>query len=497
VVDITVDPYYFASYDYRDANGNNFEGYELEAGDYNLFVSRNAHDPVFTIPFTVNENVQFFEDPVTGYEVINLYTEYDWYPSSDYQLSTVLSRTDWEGTFPDSPTDAERHVEDWVLTDIQDSHHNNPGDFDGITAPTFGKEVTIMFRDLLPAEKPEAETYDAIVSYDDPRWETFLDQLNPTEARDLVDKCAYQTLALNNVGVPLTYEYDGPTGYVNFMNKEAVYDVAYYCSEPVMASTWNVDLMEELGQCIGEEGIWGDAKSGMPYTGIYAPGVNIHRSPFGGRNGEYFSEDPLLTGKIGAAEVRGIQTKGVFCAVKHFAVNEQETHRASNGDMSWLTEQSLREIYLRPFEIIVKEGSARAIMSSFNRIGTRWTGGDYRLITEILRNEWGFKGLVITDFNTCEHMYTEQMAYAGGDINLATIAKPWCDTSDPADLTVLRHNVKNVLYVLVNTNAMNGEIVGYSLASWQILFIVADVVIMVALVASGVYVFLKAKKRVG
>ncbi|MBR4208718.1 MAG: glycoside hydrolase family 3 protein, partial [Lachnospiraceae bacterium] len=496
-VEITIQPYYFASYDYLDLNDNFTEGYELEAGDYTLFISKNAHEDVFEVPFLVEEDILFEEDPVTGNEVINRYTDYDWYPNSDYQLSTILSRSDWEGTFPDSPTDDEREIEDWVLEDFLDTNHNNPNDFDAVEAPTFGQAVTMQFRDLLPkATEDTVASADPFVAHDDPRWETFMDQCIPSQLIDMVDKCAYQTLGLDNVGVPITYEYDGPTGYVNFMNKDAVYDVAYYCSEPVMASTWNAELMEELGQVMGEEGFWGNENDSMPYTGIYAPGVNIHRSPFGGRNGEYFSEDPLLAGKMGAAEVRGLQSKGVFAAVKHFAANEQETHRASNGDCSWLTEQSLREIYLKPFEIIVKEGKARAIMSSFNRIGTRWTGGDYRLITEILRDEWGFKGLVITDFNTCEHMVTKQMAYAGGDINLATLPKTWCDPNNAADLTILRQNAQNVLYVLINTNAVNGEVIGYTKAPWETTMYLIDAILAALLVVSGIAVFAKAKKRV-
>ncbi|MBR1814217.1 MAG: glycoside hydrolase family 3 protein [Lachnospiraceae bacterium] len=495
-VEITIQPYYFASYDYLDLNDNFTEGYELEAGDYTLFISKNAHEDVFEVPFLVEEDILFEEDPVTGNEVINRYTDYDWYPNSDYQLSTILSRSDWEGTFPDSPTDDERAIEDWVLEDFLDTNHNNPNDFDSVEAPVFEQPVTMQFRDLLPeATEGTVATADPFVAHDDPRWETFMDQCIPSQLIDMVDKCAYQTLGLDNVGVPITYEYDGPTGYVNFMNKDAVYDVAYYCSEPVMASTWNAELMEELGQVMGEEGFWGNENDSMPYTGIYAPGVNIHRSPFGGRNGEYFSEDPLLAGKMGAAEVRGLQSKGVFAAVKHFAANEQETHRASNGDCSWLTEQSLREIYLKPFEIIVKEGKTRAIMSSFNRIGTRWTGGDYRLLTEILRDEWGFRGLVITDFNTCEHMVTKQMAYAGGDINLATLPKTWCDPNNAADLTILRQNAQNVLYVLINTNAVNGEVIGYTKAPWENAMYLIDAILAALLVVSGIAVFVSAKKK--
>ena len=255
-----------------------------------------------------------------------------------------------------------------------------------------------------------------------------------------------------------------------------------------MSATWNEELVEEFGITMGEEGIWGNMDNGgMPYTGIWAPGINLHRSPFGGRNAEYFSEDPFLSGKMAAAEIRGLQSRGVFAGMKHFAANEQETHRSSNGDLSWLTEQTLRELCLRPFEIAVKEASARALMTSFNRIGTVWTGGDYRLVTEILRNEWGFRGLVVCDFNTNAYMNSRQMAYAGGDLNLATTPVDWCDVTDTSDTIVLRQNAKNILYTLVNSNAMNGEVIGYKLAYWAILVIVIDCVIAAAIVVWGFF----------
>lgn len=157
--------------------------------------------------------------------------------------------------------------------------------------------------------------------------------------------------------------------------------------------------------------------------------------------------------------------------LKHFAGNEQETHRSIGGDLSWMTEQSLREIYLKSFEIAVKTGETRGVMSSFNRIGARWTGGDYRLITEILRNEWGFKGTVICDFNTIpQYMVPKQMFYAGGDLDLATLATSmWtdADTSENGDAIVLRNATKNILYSFVNSNAMNAEVVGYNPPLWH------------------------------
>ena len=250
---------------------------------------------------------------------------------------------------------------------------------------------------------------------------------------------------------------------------------------------------------VGEEAIAGDSASGTPYASIYAPGVNIHRSPFGGRCSEYFSEDPYLSGMMGGAEIRGCQEMGVVCMVKHYAANEQETHRSINGDCSWLTEQSLREIYLKSFELAVKTGESRGLMTSFNRIGTRWTGGDYRLVTEILRDEWGFRGTVICDFNTIpQYMNPRQMFYAGGDLDLATLSTSmWtdCDTSETGDAVVLRQAAKNVLYSFVNSNAMNGEVVGYKTALWRVVMYAADAAVAVIVVAWGAGLALSGKKK--
>lgn len=494
-VTIEFDPYYLASYDYSGANDIEGTGYELDGGDgYVLYVAEDSHDRSREISFSVpSSGIKYDTDPVTDNPVVNRYTgnEDEWL-DSDAQLGTLLTRSDWNATWPASPTDETRNAPAELIAAIQDETHNNPTDFDSMEMPWFDAEITMKFRDFLPEETPEP-TYKAIVAYDDERWDTFLDQCNAAEMIDLVDKGGYQTVAMLEVGVPRTNEYDGPTGYVNFVNKEAVYDVAYYPCEPIVAATWDQELVEEFGIVMGEEGIWGNAKGdGAPYTGIWAPGVNLHRSPFGGRNAEYFSEDPFLSGKMAAAEIRGLQSRGVFAGIKHFAANEQETHRSINGDLSWLTEQTLRELCLRPFEIAVKEAEARALMSSFNRIGTRWTGGDYRLLTEILRNEWGFKGLVVCDFNTNLYMNSKQMAYAGGDLNLATTPHSWCDSSDLADTIVLRNNVKNILYVLINSNAMNGEVIGYNLAYWQILVIVIDCVIAAGIIVWGVFTVLAA-----
>lgn len=468
-VTVGFDPYSAASYDYRDANSNGFSGYELEAGEYTLYVSRNAHESEKAIALKLAADVQIATDPTTDSEVVNRYTDSENFLDSDWQLDTMLSRADWEGTWP-TPQTAQQHAgTDRLYEEIRSEEHNNPTDFDSEEYPWFGEEPTLTLRDLLPSA--EAEGYEPIVSYDDERWEELMMGCDEEEMIALINNGAYHTLAMESVGLPATIHGDGPSGFTCFMSKEQINGTCQYVSEPVMASTWNINLMNELGEAIGEEGTIGDKATGQPYSSIYAPGVNIHRSPFGGRCSEYFSEDPFISGMMGAAEVQGIQSRGVLPTVKHFVANEQETHRSIGGDLSWLSEQALREIYLKPFEYTVKLGETRSIMTSFNRIGTRWTGGDYRLLTEILRNEWGFNGLVICDFNTIpQYMIPRMMFYAGGSIDLATQQSAmWtdCDTSDAGDAIVLMRAVKDVMYALVNSNAMNAEVIGYNPPIWQ------------------------------
>ena len=468
-VTVSFDPYSAASYDYRDANSNGFSGYELEAGEYTLYVSRNAHESEKAIALNLAADVQIGTDPTTDSEVVNRYTDSEDFLDSDWQLDTMLSRADWEGTWP-TPQTAQQHAgTNRLYEEIRSEEHNNPTDFDSEEYPWFGEEPTLTLRDLLPSA--EAEGYEPVVSYDDERWEELMMGCDEEEMIALINNGAYHTLAMESVGLPATIHGDGPSGFTCFMSKEQVNGTCQYVSEPVMASTWNINLMNELGEAIGEEGTIGDKATGQPYSSIYAPGVNIHRSPFGGRCSEYFSEDPFISGMMGAAEVQGIQSRGVLPTVKHFVANEQETHRSIGGDLSWLSEQALREIYLKPFEYTVKLGETRGIMTSFNRIGTRWTGGDYRLLTEILRNEWGFNGLVICDFNTIpQYMIPRMMFYAGGSIDLATQQSAmWtdCDTSDAGDAIVLMRAVKDVMYALVNSNAMNAEVIGYNPPIWQ------------------------------
>ena len=483
-VTITVDPYYIASYDYDDANGNGFSGYELEAGEYHFILGTNAHEAIDSFAMNVSSGITYANDPVTDTPVVNRYDD------ADDQLGSVLSRSDWEGTYPEPRTEEEKSLDAETNAKINSTETNNPNTYTdfpdqgmpGETDEEGNKLVT--FRTLV--DKP----------YDDPLWDDLLDQISVDDMISLFNNGAFSTVAIESIGKPATIDADGPAGFADFMagsSAAPVYEVAHYCCEPLMAATFNVELLEDFGTAVGNEALVGNQRGdGMPYSGWYAPGINMHRSPFGGRTGEYFSEDPLLTGMLGAYEIRGAMSKGVYTQVKHFAVNEQETNRT--GICTWLDEQALREVYLRPFELAVKEGGTIGMMSSFNRIGTMWTGGDYRLLTEILRNEWGFRGMVISDYNTGGPLNPKQMAYAGGDLNLTSMAfYHWSPRkSDPNDMNILRNCAKNILYTVNNSNIMNTDVLGYNLPVWVVVMIIVDCVLAVGLAVWGVFAIRKS-----
>lgn len=491
-VEIEVDPYLFASYDYSDANGNNFKGYEQERGDYVFHVSKNAHDwqkVEMSFTMTQSEDLRYDKDSVTGCDVVNRYDD------ADDTLERVLSRTDWIGTMPARPTAAENEADGVKYhAAFSDRSHNNPK-ADSITEmPTQAKtkprtedgKAEVNLRNLVGAEY-EGEQWDAL-------WTSLLDSIMVSDMLDLYTNGNFRSIAIDYIYKSETIESDGPGGFTNFMDPSLFSGVCSYASECVLGATWNADLLEEIGKAVGEESLQGNG-NGVPYSGWYAPGVNLHRSPFGGRNYEYFSEDAFLTATMSAREVKGVRSKGVTVYVKHFAVNDQETNR--QGVAVWLTEQSLREMYLKPFEMCVKAGGATGIMSSFNRIGTRWTGGDYRLLTEILRNEWGFNGTVITDFNTIpDYMDVKQAIYAGGDLDLAsTPHTSWFNSNSAADVMMLRRATKNILYSVVNSNAMNADIQGYAPAYWKIGLWVGDVVLFAIFAVWGALVIIKTVRE--
>lgn len=505
-VELTFDPYYLASYDANDANYNSDGkgGFELESvmgldelgSDYKLLISKNAHEPVFEIGFEVGDTIIYEKDPVSKNDVENRFTGNENGLLDSALGLTVMSRDGWTN-YPTTPTADDRVMTPALKAALEDTSHNNPEDFSELVMPEQNKNYDLRLRSMITDENGNYVKADPL----DERWEQLLDRCTPEELLRMIDYAAFNSGAIMDIGKPLTNDTDGPAGFVNFMLKDGTYyDTCYYACQMVVASTWSKEVAEDFGKSVGNEGIWGaDGKGNrMAYSGWYAPGMNIHRSPFGGRNFEYMSEDSVLTGKMAAAQIQGCQARGVYCFMKHFAVNEQETHRSINGLITRIDEQTLREVYLRPFEIAVKEGEAMGIMSSFNRIGTRWAGGDYRLITEILRNEWGFKGAVITDFTSGTYMNAKQMYYAGGNLNLNNqTAYAWNDfsSSNISDVTVVRRAAKGVLYTVANSNAMNKEISGYGLSLWEVLVIVVDIVLVAGLAIWGFFAVRGALKK--
>lgn len=548
-VSFTVDAYDLASYDYNDANFNDFYGYELEKGDYTFFISASSHveDHAYDyVIFSLDTDLRFEVDPVTGNPVVNRYSQAsdntgaqpgtkEYYLDSAYRLddNTIetsqgpavrkgMSRTNFEATFPRPLTFEERNFKSGELENLASKAHNNTAIAQEAAEKGMPKTNT---DDPVIVEKDEdgneirrnVMLHDLIgLPYDDPLWDKLLDRLSPEEMLNLVNKGAFQTEPILKIGKNLTNDSDGPIGFVNFMPgmDTHYYGTTTFASEILIGSTWNKDLAYQMGKIVGDNGIWGDENgNGLPYTGWYAPAVNLHRSPFSGRNFEYYSEDPILSGKFAVQVINGAATKGVYTDLKHFALNDQETNRA--GVATFATEQAIRELYLKPFEIAVKgkdvvcETAAKdgiekyqgtkGIMSSFNRIGLKWTGGDYRLLTEILRNEWGFRGLVICDYKTDNFfMDSRQMLYAGNDLILASLTDLFwndCNFNSAEDMLILRKAAHNILYAVANSNSMNVNIIGYYMPVWQMILIVVDCVVGVGLIVWGVFAIRKAFKQ--
>jgi beta-glucosidase len=488
-----------ASYDCYDDNKNDFKGYELDGGEYKVFLAKNSHDVAANgeFSYTVPASGITYRENELGNEVVNQFDDVSSHFYSENQKHNLLLRSDFEGTFPATPTKAERTVSqtflDRISAILNTNNTSDPWYVDESKMPAFDQagDKTVKLYEMMDKD------------YDDESWTTFVQQLSASEIVDLIGTGCYSTMAITKIDKPSTIDTDGPLGFVNFMSwgNKTVENVCSYQSECVLAATWNNDLAYQMGIAVGDEALVGYPAGnngfGQPYSGWYAPAVNIHRSPFGGRNFEYYSEEPLLSGKMAANVIQAANSKGVYTQLKHFAANDQETNRS--GVCTWLDEQNFREIYLKPFEIAVKEGESHGVMSSFNRIGTTWTGGSYALLTNVLRGEWGFMGMVLTDFNTGPaYMNANQMLLAGGDINLATDVKPNITDMNASLATALQRAAKNILYVQAHSNAMNGHGEGMewatSISGWKIMVIAVDVAVVALLAAWGVLALRRSKQ---
>jgi beta-glucosidase len=493
-VEIEVDPYYFASWDSSLSHDSTTGGYVLEKGTYDLSVSSDAHHSFDDISMKIDSDITYTKDPTTDTLLENHFAESSEHLQKEDMVSRALGKV-FDDFSSLSPTEDDRNISDSLLSKLKDRDYIDPANpilkDDSVTMPTNGKNNNLKLVSM------------AGKSFDDEKWNDILDQCSLDEEIKMFADGGFHTLGMESITKPRTTDCDGPVGLTNFMGDPTVNGTVTFGCEVLTASTWNVDLAEKMGQAVGNEGLIGYSNGdGLPYTGWYAPGLNLHRNPFGGRCCEYFSEDPYLSGMMGAYEVKGANSKGMTTYLKHFVGNEGETHRDTNGDATFVSEQALRELYLRSFEITVKVGKARGIMTSFNRIGAYWTGANYSLCTIVLRNEWGFHGAVVTDFNThhnkAGYMHLKPMLYAGGTLDLCSTpldTADFLDTTSAKDITMIRKATHETLYAVVNSNAMGNEIDHYVMATWKILLIVADCVIFAGLCIWGVCIIIHTKKK--
>ena len=526
-----------ASYCYTRANGDGTSGcYMLEAGQYALTLRANAHEVLDRAYFHQGSTIWFDNDlprsseqtaqatlgadgePVafTGdtsgvQAATNQFEALNAYMTSDaVSGAAILSRADWENTQPTAPTAGDRQASDPVIELLTRAV---AASFDAQSDPLLGDTITsIVYSGKAPVSGAENGLVLADLRgkyYDDPMWEQLLDQLlyNPDALRRCLFEAAYQTGALEEIGKPASVEHDGPQGLTlaDVAGKNWLSGVCGYPAVPVMAATWNAPLMYEFGYMVGQEALL----AGI--DGWYAPALNILRSPFCGRASEYYGEDPLHAGLLGAQVVSGAGDAGLSCAVKHFALMLTEAHKNPNTCV-WMTEQALREIYLRPFEIVVKtarktieyaqddQGSVlvtrtmRAgdfIMAGDSAIGGEWCAANSALLSHVLRGEWAFEGMVISDMHTQVSMAVAQkMLRAGCDALMSNGASGVRvqELASATDLCCLRRAVKNICYRLVNSNRMQGVPPATSfqngMSGWKAALIVCNAIVFILLAAA-------------
>ena len=532
------------SYD-SNANGGK-GGYILDAGNYYITAASNVHEAINgiigekdpsatltqakadsskTIGSMVGVHVQAALDSKTYSQNGDNATIENQFTDTTLSDAVYLSRSDWSvmennglryGTASDNDSKAEVGGKQFEATptekmkeELKSFFSLNPEEGESLVKIVYGNGGDLDLIDLRG------------LAYDDPLWDQLLDQISPAELSKLIDECGYCSPAVSTINKPKVNDLDGPAGLNDIIAHGSMpigdgYRAMTWPTQYMLACSWNVELAEQMGRGIAEDGLYSDT------VGWYGPGMNIHRTPFAGRNFEYYSEDPFISGILGKAEVYGAATKGMYAFIKHFAVNDQETHRDERGLATFADEQTIREIYLRPFELTILDNeveiwyneavkdedgkiegyvqktttipAATAIMTSFNRIGTTWAGGHYNLITGVLRGEWGFNGFVLTDYEVGSgkgsYMDTNQSLAAGGDGKLKTVGMDalfgFDITKNEAYYEYARDAAHHILYTVVNSAGMNGFVHGVEFvpgfAYYKLILIVWDAFAAVLLV---------------
>lgn len=523
-VEIEIDGKYISSYDADDA-----KTYVVDKGDYYFTAAKDAHDAVNNIlaaknytpsstngrmdgegnrqlvgKFTKGYDRETYAYSETGAKITNLFDHADInkYEGRGNNSVTWLSRSNWTGTYPD--------IGGVKLTMTEAMYNDMTAQLeikgDDKSYPTYGKDSGLQLIDL----KTDSEGND--IPFDSALWDTFLDQLTWKQTELLVTNGLRRTTdGLESIGKPATVDMNGPIGLTQAYgvgprglaaklgqdpNKNK-YPTAFPCLG-ILASSFNLELAEKMGSVIGEDALWAG------FSGLYGPCSNIHRSPYMGRTAEYYCEDALLSGLMLASQSAGLQKKGCYVYNKHLVLNEQETNRLGVG--TWVHEQALRENYLRTFEIPVKTMDAKNIMTSFNRLGVQWTGGDYNLVTRWLRNEVGLTGFIVSDmFSAINDKYSnvEYMLMAGGNLpdgNLKEGQRLEGYESGYGELAqYMRESAHYILYTVLHSNAMNGYAIGTVVIpvtpGWIIAVTVVDIILGVLTVAASVLCVLIFFKR--
>lgn len=465
----------FSIEDMASYDENNAKAYVLEKGDYVISINSDSHTVLDQKTYTADADVVYEGENKRASDntaVTNVFED----AKGDV---TYLSRADHFANYEEAtaaPASAE-------LSEPYVSEYHLNSNFDKTTylndedvMPTTGADNGLTLADMRDAD------------YDDPRWEKLLDQLTVDEMANMIAMAGYQTAAMDSVGKVATLDFDGPAAINN--NFTGVGSIGFPI-EVVVASTWNKELAQAWGECMGK------ISQEMGAEGWYAPGMNTHRTAFGARNYEYFSEDGVLAGNMGANAVEGARKYGVYSYIKHFALYEGNAKMVS----VWSNEQAIREIYLKPFEISVKQGGANAVMVSWSFLGDKWTGECSNLMNTVLRDEWGFRGMALTDFfrNNGHGFMNADAALANGvDAMLSTfngeennVANP----EHPTSVLQMRNACKNVMYTVVSSWAYDGEHEETGMENWKKAGIGIDIVIALFMAGMEVLVIKGYKKR--
>lgn len=473
-VTLTFDKEDLASF---DIHGTGY--YVLEAGEYEISLRTDAHNVVDTFTFSVGSDIVYNENNLHNNDLVVADSKLAFAEGS----IEYLSRADGFANYASATAAPSNYTLDRNTYEISGNgsydpyQHNNDGD----QMPTTGKNNGLELMDLRGKD------------YTDPMWEDLLDQVSVDEMVQLIAYGGFATVEVPSIKKVATLDSDGPAG-VNY-SVSGLFGMGY-CGEILLAQTWNIDLAYKMGDGICQE------FEDFGLDGWYAPSMNLHRSLFAGRNFEYYSEDALLCGQMAIQECEAAYAHGVYPYIKHFAFNEQETNR--NGMLcTWLTEQSARELYLKPFEDCVKanQGQALAIMSSYVYVGTTWDGGCSALLNDILRGEWGYKGMVLTDyFGNYGYMDADKAVRGGSDIMLGTAGNDaiLTDQTSATSVLAMRQATKNILYTVVNSSTYTQENYDAAMATpgWiKTTYIVDAALVAVLVVIEAIVIQNSLKKK--